>query len=69
MSEPTDRKLVASVKQRLMNYTRLHRLDFNTVLVRYAMERFLFRLSKSDHANDFYLKGAMLFVLWESCGY
>lgn len=50
MSQPTDRNLVASVKQRLMNYTRLHRLDFNTVLVRYAMERLLFRLSKSVHA-------------------
>jgi predicted nucleotidyltransferase component of viral defense system len=49
-----------------MNYARQHRLDFNTVLVRYGIERLLFRLSQSNHVNDFYLKGAMLFVLWES---
>ncbi len=30
------------------------------------MERLLYRLSCSAHADDFYLKGAMLFVLWES---
>nr|WP_275106699.1 nucleotidyl transferase AbiEii/AbiGii toxin family protein [Oceanipulchritudo coccoides] len=29
------------------------------------MERVLYRLSKSSYGRDFYLKGAMLFVLWE----
>jgi predicted nucleotidyltransferase component of viral defense system len=66
VSDTHGKNLPASVKQRLMNHARQHRVDFNTVLVRYAMERLLFRLSESSHANDFYLKGAMLFVLWES---
>ncbi|OAM88997.1 nucleotidyl transferase AbiEii/AbiGii toxin family protein [Termitidicoccus mucosus] len=34
--------------------------------VRYATERFLYRMSVSRHANAFLLKGAMLFVLWET---
>ncbi len=34
------------------------------MLVRYALERLLYRLSISEHADDFILKGAMLFALW-----
>ncbi len=33
-------------------------------LVRYAIERLLYRLSVSPHADQFLLKGAMLFSLW-----
>lgn len=38
--------------------------DFQSVLVRYVIERFLYRLGKSQHREAFLLKGAMLFVLW-----
>lgn len=36
------------------------------MLVRYALERFLYRLGQSAHADRFVLKGAMLFNLWYS---
>jgi hypothetical protein len=38
---------------------------FNRVLVQYGIERVLYRLAESTHAEKFVLKGAMLFVLWE----
>lgn len=34
------------------------------MVVRYALERLLYRLSQSAHADRFLLKGAMLFTLW-----
>jgi hypothetical protein len=39
-------------------------VDFNQVLVRFALERILYRLSQSEHADRFLLKGALLFALW-----
>lgn len=56
--------IAASVKQRLLNLSRESGDEFNTLLVRYAIERFLYRLSKSKHAANMVLKGAMLFVVW-----
>ena len=35
------------------------------MLVRYGLERLLYRLSVSEHAEEFILKGAMLFALWD----
>ncbi len=34
------------------------------MLVRFALERILYRLSQSEHADRFLLKGALLFALW-----
>jgi predicted nucleotidyltransferase component of viral defense system len=34
------------------------------VLTRYAVERFLYRLSQSPHADRFVLKGALLMLVW-----
>ena len=56
--------LAASVRARLLNIAKAEQTDFNAVLVRYALERFLYRLGKSTHADHFVLKGAMLFNLW-----
>lgn len=53
-----------SIKQRLANLARKRGEDFNRLLVRYALERFLYRLSQSEHQDKFVLKGAMLFTLW-----
>ncbi len=39
--------------------------DFNVLLVRFCLERLLYRLSRSVHREQFVLKGAMLFALWE----
>lgn len=56
--------LAASVRARLLNVAKAEQSDFNGVLVRYALERLLYRLSQSAHAERFLLKGAMLFTLW-----
>ena len=54
----------ASVRQRLLNYARSSGQDFIFVLRTFAMERLLYRLSRSPYAENFVLKGAMLFKLW-----
>jgi predicted nucleotidyltransferase component of viral defense system len=54
----------ASARQRLLNLAHQQHLDFQDVLRRYAIERLLYRLSQSEYANQFILKGAMLFTLW-----
>lgn len=56
--------LPASVRARLLNIARREQTDFNQVLVRFALERLLYRLSRSRHAERFLLKGALLFTLW-----
>ena len=58
------RNLVASVRQRLRNTARRRKEDFQYVLTQYGLERFLYRLSQSPHAEAFVLKGALLFQLW-----
>lgn len=58
------KNIAASVRARLLNVAKAEGSDFNQVLVRYALERFLYRLSQSAHADHFLLKGALLFTLW-----
>jgi len=65
MTRPGPKKnLAASVRDRLMQLARTRKEDFNFVLTRYAMERLLYRLSRSTHESTFILKGAMLFTVW-----
>jgi predicted nucleotidyltransferase component of viral defense system len=54
----------ASVKQRLLNLAGKTKEDFGLVLIRYSLERLLFRLSASAHRDQFVVKGATLFALW-----
>ncbi|MGB9496164.1 MAG: nucleotidyl transferase AbiEii/AbiGii toxin family protein [Azonexus sp.] len=56
--------LAASVRARLLNIAKAQGVDFNQVLVRFALERILYRLSQSAHSDHFLLKGALLFTLW-----
>lgn len=56
--------MAASVRQRLANIARDKGEDFQYVLTRYGLERLLYRLSQSSYADDFVLKGAVLFQLW-----
>lgn len=56
--------VAASVRARLLNVARAQGVDFNQVLVRFALERILFRMTQSPHADRFLLKGALLFTLW-----
>ncbi len=53
-----------SVRARLLQRARQHGEDFNLLLTRYALERWLYRLSVSDERAGFVLKGALLFSLW-----
>lgn len=61
--------LTASVRQRLLNRAREKGEDFNLVLTRYASERLLYRLSRSQYVDRFILKGAMLFAVWVNRAY
>lgn len=58
------RNIAASVRTKLLNKARAQQQDFNHILTRYALERLLYRLSISVHADKFLLKGALLFDLW-----
>jgi predicted nucleotidyltransferase component of viral defense system len=63
MPEPR-RHLAQSIHHRLLSKAKEQGEDFNLVLIRYALERFLYRLGRSRHKDRFILKGAMLFAAW-----
>ncbi|MCY4265819.1 MAG: nucleotidyl transferase AbiEii/AbiGii toxin family protein [Gammaproteobacteria bacterium] len=58
--------IAASVRARLRNLARQRGANFQHLLTRYALERFLYRLSASLHRDLFVLKGAMLYAAWAS---
>jgi hypothetical protein len=66
MSRNGPTNIAASVHARLKNLGRETKRDFNILLIRYALERFLARLGSSKYQDDFVLKGALLFVAWEN---
>jgi hypothetical protein len=59
------KNLAASVKARLLAVAERRDESFNQLMVRFGVERLLYRLSQSRHADKFLLKGAMLFALWD----
>ena len=61
---PANPNVAASVRARLLNVAKAQGVDFNQVLVRFALERILYRMTQSRHADRFLLKGALLFTLW-----
>ena len=62
----TKRNLAASVRERLLNRARAQDRPFQELLQYYAMERFLYRLSRSRQAEKFVLKGALLLAAWRA---
>jgi len=56
--------VVQSLRARLLAVATATGADPNAVLARYGIERFLYRLSVSPHADRFVLKGAMLLTAW-----
>lgn len=56
--------LARSLQVRLARHAKEIGVDPNLVLTRYAVERFLYRLSRSPHAERFVLKGALLLLVW-----
>ena len=59
------KNLAASVKARLLALAERRDESFNLLVMRFGVERLLYRLSQSRHADRFLLKGAMLFALWD----
>jgi len=57
--------VAASVRARLLNLARERGEEMQRLFVRYALERLLYRLGRSRHADRFALKGAMLFPVWD----
>ena len=64
MTKPAPKNLPASVRHKLASLGRERNVDFGLILVKYGLERILFRLSRSRHRDIFILKGALLFELW-----
>ncbi len=64
MTEKSGKNVAASVRQRLLNLRETEGGDYNALLTQYAIERFLYRLSKSELTDHFVLKGAILFRVW-----
>jgi predicted nucleotidyltransferase component of viral defense system len=58
------KNISASVRRRLLNLRQARGEDYNALLTQFAIERFLYRLSKSEFAGRFVLKGAILFRVW-----
>ncbi|OHV65833.1 hypothetical protein LCM4577_28630 [Mesorhizobium sp. LCM 4577] len=56
--------MAKSVKDRLLNTARKEGRPFDILLVRFALERLLYRLSISAHRDRFVLKGGMLVTVW-----
>lgn len=60
------KNIAASVRQRLLNKARATERPFAELLQYYAMERFLYRLSKSTYSERFILKGALMLSVWDA---
>lgn len=53
-----------SIKDRLLNLSRSEGRVFDVVLVRFGLERLLYRLSQTRHRDRFVLKGGLLVTVW-----
>lgn len=60
----TPTNMARSVKDRLLSIARQEGRVFDVLLVRFALERLLYRLSISEHRDRFVLKGGMLVTVW-----
>ncbi len=53
-----------SIRTRLVSQSKKQGIEAQLLFERYALHRLLYRLSISDHANRFLLKGAQLMLIW-----
>ena len=60
------KNIAASVHARLLDQARKDKRPFNELLQYFAMDRFLYRWSKSNHAKLFVLKGALMLRVWQA---
>lgn len=63
------KNLPASIRQRLLNKAHATNRPFNELLQYYAIERFLYRISRSNYSDKFVLKGALMFLAWGASVY
>ena len=66
MTRKQPRNIAASVHQRLLNIAKQIDRPFDEVLTYFAIERLLYRLCRTKHADAFVLKGALLFRVWNT---
>jgi len=59
------KNVAASVRERLSMLRRESGRDYQGLMVQYALERLLYRLSVSPYRERFLLKGAILFTIWQ----
>ena len=64
MSSDPKARVATSVREKLLTLAKSKGVVYDMVLNRYALERFLYRLSISPSKSDLVLKGAMLFQIW-----
>jgi hypothetical protein len=62
VSERAPKNLAASIRQKLSDLARARKVDFGLILVKYGLERILYRLTRSAHHDAFVLKGALRFA-------
>jgi hypothetical protein len=66
MTIPRPRNISAFIHQRLLDKSKESAQPFNELFQYYAIERFLYRLSRSSHAGKFILKGALMLLVWDA---
>jgi Nucleotidyl transferase AbiEii toxin, Type IV TA system len=69
LTNQAPKNVPASVRQKLLDLARKRDADFGLLLVKYGLERILYRLSHSGYRDVFILKGALLFELWTDQSY
>jgi len=62
--KPPIKNMGASVRSRLLNLSKQRSQPLQLLLTYYALERFLYRLSRTEYRNRFILKGAILLTKW-----
>lgn len=65
----TKKNLSESIRHRLKNLSEQRNRPFDEMLRYYAMERFLYRLSISPYSDSFFLKGGLMFKVWDALGH
>ena len=69
MSQKQIKNISASVHTKLVQYAHKNGQNPELIFTKYALERFLYRLSKSDYQSIFILKGAALLDVWKPQDY
>ena len=60
------KNLEESIRQKLKNLAEKRNRPFDEILRYYAIERFLYRLSITPYREQFFLKGGLMFRVWDS---